>query len=179
MARDHLDHPALWRASVPVFDRMLERLDRTLASAARQLGPQIASALAQRPATGMMPAAQQVATAAQFTLRTAFPLAGARPPEVRGGMDLPGLQARIAETRRLLAGLGVEAFLGAEARIVRGQAGFASVELPGEAFLREFGLPNVYFHHAMAHVALKQAGARLGKADYDGVHIYPDGFSFG
>ena len=53
------------------------------------------------------------------------------------------------------------------------------VELPGELFLQEFGLPNVYFHHAMAHVALKLASARLGKADYDGLHLYPDGFSFG
>jgi hypothetical protein len=31
----------------------------------------------------------------------------------------------------------------------------------------------------MLHVALKQAGVRLGKADFDGVHEYPEGFSFG
>ena len=51
------------------------------------------------------------------------------------------------------------------------------LELPGEAYLHEFGLPNLYFHHAMAHVALKQAGVPLGKADFDGKHDYPDGFS--
>ena len=64
-------------------------------------------------------------------------------------------------------------------RLARGQAGFADLELPGAAFLWEFGLPNVYFHHAMAHVALKQAGLGLGKADFDGLHVYPEGFSFG
>lgn len=179
MVSEHLDRPGLWRASVPVFDGMLGRLAGELAEAERQLGDAMAAALAQRPAAGMMAAAQQVATAAQFTLRIAFPLSGARPPEVRGGFDLDGLQGRIAETRALLAGLSPEAFVGAETRIVRGQAGFATLDLPGEAFLRDFGLPNVYFHHAMAHVALKQAGVRLGKADYDGIHLYPDGFSFG
>jgi hypothetical protein len=179
MDRDDLDHPALWRATVPVFDRILGRLSNELARAAGQLGPGIAAALALRPAPGMMPAAQQIASAAQFTLRTAFPLAQARPPEVRGALDAEGLAGRIAETRRLLAAIDPAAFLGAETRITRGQAGFATVELPGDAFLRDFGLPNIYFHHAMAHVALKIAGAQLGKADYDGLHLYPEGFSFG
>jgi hypothetical protein len=31
----------------------------------------------------------------------------------------------------------------------------------------------------MAHVALKKAGVQLGKADFDGKHDYPEGFSFG
>jgi hypothetical protein len=31
----------------------------------------------------------------------------------------------------------------------------------------------------MAHVALKRAGVPLGKADFDGLHDYPEGFSFG
>lgn len=179
MARDQLEPPALWRASVPVFDGVLGRLARALDLAGRQLGEAMGAALTQRPAGGMLPAGQQVATAAQFTLRVAYPLAGLRAPEVRGGLDLAGLLARIIETRRLLDALPVEAFRGAELRIVRGHAGFAAVELAGEAFLHEFGLPNVYFHQSMAHVALKQAGARLGKADYDGVHSYPEGFSFG
>ncbi len=67
----------------------------------------------------------------------------------------------------------------AERRIVRAQAGFAVLELPGEVYLHEFGLPNLYFHQAMAHVALKQAGVPLGKADFDGKHDYPPGFSLG
>ena len=54
-----------------------------------------------------------------------------------------------------------------------------TVELPGETYLHEFGLPNLYFHHAMAHVALKQAGVVLGKADFDGRHHYPEGYSLG
>ncbi len=127
----------------------------------------------------MLPAGQQLATAVQFTLRIAFPLAQRRPPELRGPLDAAGLAARIAEARALLAALPPDDFAGAETRLARAQAGFADLELPGEAFLWQFGLPNLYFHQAMAHVALKQAGLALGKADFDGLHDYPEGFSFG
>lgn len=171
--------PPLWRATVPVFDAALGRLDRTVARAVAMLGPEAGAAFSRRPAPGMMPAGQQVATAAQFTLRVAYPLAGRRAPEVRGALDAAGLAARITETRALLAALPPEDFAGAECRRVRFQAGFADLEQAGEAFLHGFGLPNLYFHHAMAHVALKQAGVRLGKADFDGLHDYPEGFSFG
>ena len=41
----------------------------------------------------------------------------------------------------------------AEGLVIRTQAGFADLELTGEAYLHEFGLPNLYFHQAMAHVA--------------------------
>jgi hypothetical protein len=171
--------PPLYRASVPVLDAVLVRLGATLGRAEAQLGEGLAEALARAPSPGMMSAARQVATAAQFTLRTAYPLAGRREPELRGPLDAPGLAARLAAARGHLAALAPAAFAGAGKRVVRAQAGFAVLDLPGEAFLHEFGLPNVYFHHAMAHVALKQAGVRLGKADFDGRHDYPDGYSFG
>ncbi|MBP7003312.1 DUF1993 family protein [Amaricoccus sp.] len=173
------DAPPLYLASVPVFLAILDRIEASMRRAEAALGPAFPAALERRPSDRMFPAAQQAASSVQFMLRTAFPLAGLRPPEIRGGLDGPGLLARIDEARRLLAGLDPADFAGAEGRIARGQAGFAPVELPGAAFLFEFGLPNVYFHHAMAHVALKQAGAPLGKADYDGRHDYPPGFSLG
>ncbi len=173
------DAPPLYAACVPVLLGVLDRLDATLARATRELGARLPEALDARPAPGMLPAGQQVATAVQFTLRTAFPLAQRRPPELRGPLDAAGLAARIAEARDLLADLPADAFAGAETRLARGQAGFADLELPGPAFLWQFGLPNVHFHQAMAYVALKQAGLALGKADFDGLHVYPEGFSFG
>jgi hypothetical protein len=179
-ARCDEDKPPLYRASVPVLIGVVDRLAVTLERAAEQLGPErLAAALAQRPAPRMLPAARQAATAAQLTLRIAWPLAGRRPPELRGGFDAAGLAERLAAARARLAELPPEDFAGAESRPVRFQAGFADLELPGLAFLCEFGLPNLYFHQAMLHVALKQGGARLGKADFDGIHVYPEGFSFG
>jgi hypothetical protein len=171
--------PPLYRASVPVFLGVLDRLEEALARAESQLGDGLAAALDRRPADGMRPLRQQLATAVQFTLRIAYPLAGQRAPELRGALDGPGLRARIAAAREHLAALPADAFAGAERLVIRTQAGFADLELTGEAYLHEFGLPNLYFHQAMTHVALKQAGVRLGKADFDGKHDYPDGFSFG
>ena len=171
--------PPLYRSSVPVLVATLDRIEAMLARAERELGAGIAAALERRPADGMLTAGRQVATAVQFTLRIACPLAGERIPELRGPLDAPGLRARIAGAREVLVGLDPAAFAGAEARVVTAQAGFAVLDLPGDAFLHEFGLPNLYFHHAMAHVALKQAGVTLGKHDFDGKHDYPDGFSLG
>lgn len=169
--------PPLWRATVPVFLGVLDRIEANLRRAEGHLGNGYAAALDRRPQENMLPAVRQVATAVQFTLRIAYPLAGERVPEVRARLDAAGLLDRIALTRDLLRALDPAAFADASTRVVREQAGFAVLELPGEAYLHEFGLPNLYFHHAMAHVALKQAGVPLGKADFDGKHDYPDGFS--
>lgn len=169
--------PPLWRATVPVFLGVLDRLQAELQRAEAHLGDGYGAALDHRPETRMLPVVRQVATAVQFTLRIAYPLAGERVPEVRLPLDAPGLVQRIEATRELLRALDPAAFAGAETRIVTEQAGFAVLDLPGEAFLHEFGLPNLYFHHAMAHVALKQLGVPLGKADFDGKHDYPQGFS--
>ncbi|HRO10149.1 DUF1993 family protein [Amaricoccus sp.] len=171
--------PPLWRATVPVFLAVLDRMEAELVRAEAALGEGMAAALAQRPSPAMMPAGRQVATAVQFMLRIAFPLAGQRIPELRGALDAPGLRERMGAARELLRRLDAAAFAGAEARTITTQAGFAVLELPGEAYVHEFGLPNLYFHHAMAHVALKQAGVSLGKADFDGKHDYPEGFTFG
>jgi hypothetical protein len=179
-ARFDEDTPPLYRASVPVLVGVVDRLAATLVRAAEQLGPEgLEAALAQRPAPRMLPAGRQLATTAQFTVRIAWPLAGRRPPELRGGFDAAGLADRLAAARERLAELAPAEFVGAESRLVRFQAGFADLELPGAAFLHEFGLPNLYFHQAMLHVALKQGGVNLGKADFDGIHEYPEGFSLG
>jgi hypothetical protein len=171
--------PPLYRSTVPVLLAVLDRVEAMLDRAGRELGEGVGAALGRRPADGMLTAGRQLATAVQFTLRIACPLAGERIPELRGPLDAPGLRARIVAARAVLAGLDPEAFAGAEGRVVTAQAGFAVLDLAGEAYLHEFGLPNLYFHQAMAHVALKQAGVTLGKHDFDGKHDYPDGFSFG
>lgn len=172
--------PPLYAASVPLLLATVDRIARTLTRAGEDLGPAgLEAALARRPAERMLPAARQAATAAQFTVRIAWPLAGRRPPELRGSFDAAGLGGRLAAARENLEALDPGEFAGAETRLVRFQAGLADLELDGHAYLHRFGLPNLYFHQAMLHVVLKQAGVRLGKADFDGLHLYPDGFTFG
>lgn len=166
--------------TVPVLTGVLDRLAASLARAERDLGPErLEWALAQRPAPEMLPTARQAATCAQFTLRIALPLVGRRVTELRGGFDLAGLLTRIDAARGHLADLEPADFSEAEGRTIRFQAGFSDLELPGLAYLTSFGLPNLFFHQAMVHVGLKQAGVRIGKADFDGKHEYPEAFSFG
>lgn len=38
---------------------------------------------------------------------------------------------------------------------------------------------NFFFHYSMVYAIARQAGVPVGKADFDGYHLYPHGFSFG
>lgn len=155
----------MYQASVPVFRHYLSRVSAMVERA----GPE---ALAARVADAF-PAGQQFATAAGFSLRIACPLAGREVP------DLPSaLGPRLAVARAMLGAMSPADFLGAEDRLIRHTAGFADLEQTGEEFLYLYGLPNFFFHLTMGYAALRTAGVPLGKADFDGLHSYPDGFRF-
>lgn len=155
----------MYQASVPVFRHYLSRVSDIVAVA----GP---DALDARIADAF-PARQQFATAAGFALRVACPLAGREVP------DLPqGLGPRLAVARAMLGAMTPADFEGAESRIIRHRAGFAELEQTGSDFLFLYGLPNFFFHVTMGYAALRAAGVRLGKADFDGFHSYPEDFRF-
>lgn len=155
---------ALFAASVPVFAHYLGRAAGIVAQAGDHLAAQIG---------GAFPAGQQFATAAGFALRVACPLAG-RPVPVLDG----AVAGRIAQAMDLLAALTPEDFSGAETRVIAHRAGFADLQQNGADFLHLFGLPNFFFHLTMGYATLRAAGLPLGKADFDGLHAYPAGFSF-
>jgi hypothetical protein len=58
------------------------------------------------------------------------------------------------------------------------KAGFAELVLPANEFLYQYAMPNFFFHLSMVYAIAKQSGLCLSKADFDGYHIYPAGFSF-
>jgi uncharacterized protein len=155
----------MYQASVPVFRHYLARV----AEMAEKAGPE---ALNARIADSF-PAGQQFATAAGFALRIACPLAGREVP------DLPqALGPRLAVARAMLGAMQPADFDGAETRTIRHKAGFAEIEQSATDFLYLYGLPNFFFHLTMGYAALRSAGVPLGKADFDGFHSYPAGFSF-
>jgi uncharacterized protein len=155
----------MYQPCVPVFRHYLARV----AEMVEKAGPE---ALEARIADAF-PAGQQFATAAGFTLRVACPLAGREVP------DLPkALGPRLAVARAMLGAMQPGDFDGAASRIIRHQAGQAEVEQAGSEFLYLYGLPNFFFHLTMGYAALRAAGVPLGKADFDGFHAYPEGFSF-
>lgn len=166
--------PPLYSASVPVFGHYLDRLGALVERAAGR-----EQVLAARLAPDMFSAAQQVATAAGFALRVAYPLAGRDVPgDADHGLDRIGLGRRIVAAKLALDALPPEAFAGAERRRIRHRAGFAELDQSGAEYLHLFGMPNFIFHTTMAFAVLRAQGIEIGKADFDGLHDYPHGFRF-
>lgn len=159
-----LPHPPLYVASVPVFRHYLDRVARMADAAGAALDHRIADSFSAR---------QHFATAAGFALRVACPLAG---------REVPGLPAalgpRLAVALATLGAMRPDEFLGAEGRVIAHRAGEAELEQDGGTFLHLYGMPNFLFHVTMGYASLRAAGMRLGKADFDGQHHYPDGFAF-
>lgn len=158
-----------------VFLHYLDRLDSLLervaatdpAVAGKQLHP------------GMAPLLQQARTAIGFTLRVCCPLAGHDIVSFEGDdFTLDGVRQELARTAAYLAALPAGAFDDLAARQVDTVAGFASLHFAGPDYFLLYGLPNFFFHYSMVYAIARQAGVPVGKADFDGFHAYPAGFSF-
>ena len=130
-----------------------------------------------RLAPDMFTGGQQMATAAGFALRVAFPLAGKAVPRMAmHGVDVAGLAQSFADVTAALAALDPQDFAGAETRRITHRAGFANLDQTASQFLHLFGMPNFIFHTAMGFAVLRAEGLDIGKADFDGLHDYPAGF---
>lgn len=148
--------PPLYAASVPVFRHFLARVSEL----AERAGPML---WAEWP--GGQPAGVHFGAAAEMALRVACLLAGRPEP------DLPAaLPPRLAVARAVLLAMRPADFDGAAARVIRHRAGAAELEQDAATFLHLFGMPNVLFHIALGHAALRAAGMDLGPGDFDGFH---------
>lgn len=57
-------------------------------------------------------------------------------------------------------------------RTVRHTAGEAVLEQAPADYVTLFALPNMIFHLSLAYAGLRHGGMSLGKADFDGLHVY-------
>ena len=62
--------------------------------------------------------------------------------------------------------------------LVTEKAGFADVALGQVDFIHTYILPNMLFHMAMVYAIAKLNGISVSKGDFDGIHQYPQAFSF-
>jgi uncharacterized protein len=166
----------LYDASIPVFCRYLKQLSLLLelaATHARAGGLLEASVLQSRLAPNMLSFSAQVETAAYFSLRACFPLAGqAVPAYGEFASTFVGLQLRISHYLMLIDALDAKAFENAEKRMINAQAGQASLLLPAPEFLFQFALPNFFFHFTTAYAILRHIDVPIGKQQFDGYHAY-------
>ena len=172
-----VDDPAgsvnLFAASVPPALQALERAGALLQRP--DVGPK---ELAARLAPDMFDCASQLRTVAIFALRCTYPLVGREPEQRQFEVGAFGLRARIGHATGQIGLLTPKDFNGAETRMISHRAGFADLTQTGADYLNHFALPNMWFHLSMAYATLRVSGVPLGKADFDGLHSYPAGFSF-
>lgn len=160
-------------ASAPVFSRLLGNMltwfDKAQAHAdARKFDP--ANYLGLRLAPDMLPMVRQVQIASDTAKGCLSRLAGFEVPSWEDKeASLDDLRARLRRTLDHVAGFSAAQIDGSEAReIVLPTRHGEPLRFTGEVYLRQYALPNFYFHGTMTYALLRHAGVELGKTDYLG-----------
>ena len=174
---------ALTSLLVPTFAQMLRNLNAWIdkaAEAKRTSGSEPEVLLSLRLAEDMHPFASQIRFACFQAQEATFRLRGLPVPseladlarEGQNADEHPGTladaQARISAALATLESLGAEAFDGGGGQLP------ISIELPngmvfdmaGEQYVRDWLLPQFYFHVMAAYAILRNHGIEVGKADY-------------
>jgi hypothetical protein len=163
---------------VPTYVQMLGALSAWLAKAEAQMPDGRAETLlVARLAPDMFPLATQIRFACVQAQEGMFRLLGqAFPPSIevlldegRNAADRPGsmadAQARIAETIAMIEAADVPE-LDPATPIAHALPQGMVFDLTAEQYVRDWALPQFYFHVMTAYAILRAQGVELGKADY-------------
>ncbi len=163
---------------VPTYSQMLQALSAWLAKAGEPR-PDGDSLLAARLAPDMFPLSTQVRFACLQAYEAVTWLQGGSFPQIwhdlleegRKGGEQPGTIAdattRIRETLSFLDSLDSDAIdAGAERSIALELPDTRVFDMTGEQYVRDWAIPQFYFHVMSAYAILRNQGVELGKADY-------------
>ena len=159
--------------TLATFHHYVERIDAVVEKIAAL--PNARTLLAQKAIPDSFTAARQLGIALYFAARGVYRVAGMDMPPFPKDFEAQTLRALAADLRHAL---GHVAPSDLNEEKVAHKAGFAELAQEPLDYMIRFALPNMIFHFSMGYAALRAAGAPLGKADFDGLHAYPDGFSF-
>ncbi|SEV95241.1 hypothetical protein SAMN04488515_0379 [Cognatiyoonia koreensis] len=154
--------------------RALERSAHLIELVAKQDESLLGATLA----PGQFDCAEQLRTVTIFGLRTVLPVIGRDWSLNNWDRDIAAMRGQIVDATAEIKALNESDFRGAAGKRVQHQAGEAMLDQSTEDYLVQFALPNLWFHLSMAYAILRQAGVDIGKADFDGLHYYPPGFSW-
>ncbi len=160
-------HTMSVEAFVPTLTGLGKILDKAAQHAsAKKFDPSVL--VNARLAPDMFPLAKQVQIACDFAKNSAARLAGQEAPKFEDKeQTIEELKARVARTLDYVKGFGPAAFDGAEDRDIKlSFPNGMSLEFKGLAFLRDWALPNFYFHAVTAYDILRHNGVDIGKRDY-------------
>ena len=135
--------------------------------AAKKIDP--AALLAARLYPDMFPFTRQIQIACDQARRAIARLKGEEPASVPDNeASFAELKARIASTVAQLKALSPADLAGAEGRTISFKAGSREVSFNGDNYIRQWILPNFYFHTTTAYAILRHNGVELGKGDFLG-----------
>ena len=157
---------------VPTANRMLSSLSAILDKAAalaeqKQFDPAVL--MNARLAPDMFPLTRQVQIACDMAARGAARLSGSEIPSFDDTeTTLAELKARIAKALAFVNSVSASKFAGSEDREISFTTRRGDLHFKGLDYLRDFVLPNLYFHITTAYVILRHNGVALGKSDFLG-----------
>lgn len=149
------------------YDNLLGSLDGWLAKAgAHDTGDALLEA---RLAEDMFPLARQIRFACNLPGEAMAGVAGvAYSSSDIDDTTLSAARERVAATRALIAGWRNTAFGADDAAVEFSLANGMTFDLDTESYVRDWALPQFYFHLMSVYAILRSAGVPLGKADYVG-----------
>lgn len=158
-------------ASLPVFQTALSNLLHCLKkaeanAAARKFDPNVFVTM--RLAPDMLPFAAQIRIACDAAKNGTARLAGMEAPKFEDNeTTFAELQARIAKTLDWLATVPAASIDGREEADITFPVGRDKTRtMKGEAYLKHYALPNMFFHVVTAYALLRHNGVDIGKTDY-------------
>lgn len=158
-------------ACLPVCTTMLANLSHMLDKAQAFVDVKKCDPLAltqYRMAPDMLPFTRQVLIACDAAKNGVARLSGVEAPKFEDNeATLAELKARIQKTLDYLASVPADKIDGTEDKAITFPVGRdGSRTMQGEAYLKHWMLPNLFFHVTTAYVILRHNGVDLGKRDY-------------
>lgn len=152
---------------MPTLQALSKILDRAAQhAAAKKFDPAVL--VQSRLAPDMFPLVKQVQIACDFAKNSTARLAGQEAPRFEDDeQTIEELKARIARTIDYLQGVSAQSFESAEDRDIKiSIPNRPTLEFKGLDYLREWVLPNFYFHAVTVYALLRHNGVELGKRDW-------------
>lgn len=163
---------SMYEALVPAANRMLGNLSTILDKAdafAAQKKIEPAVLLNSRLAPDMFVLTRQVQIACDMVKGGAARLAGAEVPSFPDTeTTIAELKARIAKTTEFIGSFDAAKFQGSEDRDIVLKTRGGDLSFKGLGYLRDFVLPNFYFHLTTTYAILRHNGVEIGKNDFIG-----------
>lgn len=152
------------------FDQMLGTLDHMLAKA--EADPRGESLLGEKLAEDMYPLATQIRFSTQQIVNTLNRLTGTSlQTQDSDHASFAEARAHIAEMRDLIAKTDPTAFVADNSPVSFDLPNGMAFAMTAAEYVRDWSLPQFYFHLMTAYSILRKAGIALGKADYVGYMV--------